>query len=449
MSEEVLGRVVERDRSPIREAAGWLESFARRRVEQALAALEEGELSITTPSGTKTFRGARPGPRGALVVLDPRAWTSLAFRGVLGGAEAYMNGWWRAEDLVGVVRVFARNATFFGSIDEGSRWKRPWLRLLHALRDNDRAGSRRNIHAHYDLGNAFFATFLDPTLTYSAAVFERPGLSLEEAQTAKYDRLCRKLEIGPEHHVLEIGSGWGGFAIHAARTRGCRVTTTTISREQHALARERIARAGLADRVEVLLEDYRDLRGRYDRLVSIEMIEAVGHRHLPTFFETCSSRLASNGAMALQAILVPERWWEHSKRSVDFIKRYVFPGGQLVGLGAISQALAATPLRLVHYEDITPHYAETLRRWRRRFLDGEAEVAALGMDARFRRTWDYYLAYCEGAFHERVNLAAQLVFENAGLQRASILGELLEPGVHDRFGAGELAATAVTAGAAR
>ncbi|MEZ4334053.1 MAG: cyclopropane-fatty-acyl-phospholipid synthase family protein [Myxococcota bacterium] len=424
MSGDVADWMVERRTRPIGEAGGWLEDLARRRVEAALAALEEGELAITTPAGTTTFRGARPGPRGALVVLDPRAWTSLALRGVLGGAEAYMNGWWRSEDLVGVVRVFARNATFFGAVDAGSRWKRPWLRLLHALRDNDRAGSRRNIHAHYDLGNDFFAAFLDPTLTYSAALFERPDVTLEAAQRAKYDRLCRKLELGADHHVLEIGTGWGGFAIHAARTRGCRVTTTTISREQHALARERVAQAGVADRVEVLLEDYRDLRGRFDRLVSIEMIEAVGHRHLPTFFETCARRLASDGAMALQAILVPERWWEHSKQSVDFIKRYVFPGGQLVGLGAISQALAGTPLRIAHYEDITPHYAETLRRWRARFLACEADVAALGMDTRFRRTWDYYLAYCEGAFHERVNLAAQLVFENEGLRRGSLLGAL-------------------------
>ena len=417
MSDDVMGRVMERQPERSRERGGWLERISRSRVEAALGSLEEGELVLTTGTGTATFRGAHPGPRGEITVLDPRAWNALAFRGVLGGAEAYMNGWWRAEDLVDVIRVFARNAAFFGAIDDGSKWKRPWLRLLHSLRDNDREGSRRNIHDHYDLGNDFFASFLDPSLTYSAAVFEQSGMSLEAAQTAKYERLCRKLELSSAHHVLEIGTGWGGFALHAAHTRGCRVTTTTISREQYAFARERIERAGLAGQVEILLEDYRDLRGSYDRIVSIEMIEAVGHRHLPRFFEVCANRLACNGAMALQAILVPERFWEHSKRSVDFIKRYIFPGGQLVGLGAISQAMAGTALHLVHYEDITAHYAETLRRWRERFLASRAQIAALGMDERFVRTWEFYLAYCEGAFHERLNLTAQLVFENGSARR--------------------------------
>lgn len=386
--------------------------FARGRVEVALRTIEEGELTIASGSEPVEFRGARPGPRGSVTVDDGRLWSALAFRGVLGGAEGYMNGWWRADDLVAVIRVLARNAGAFDALEGGSAWLRPWLRLFHRLRDNDRSGSRRNIEAHYDLGNAFFATFLDESLTYSSAIFERPDVTLEVAQTAKYEGLCRKLDLRAEHHVLEIGSGWGGFALHAARTRGCRVTTTTISREQHTLARERVERAGLEGRVAVLLEDYRDLSGTYDRLVSIEMIEAVGHRHLPRFFEVCANRLAPDGRMALQAILVPEHAWEPSKRSVDFIKRYIFPGGQLVGLGAISRALSRTPLRLVHYEDITPHYAETLRRWRERFRARRAEIAALGMDERFFRTWDFYLAYCEGAFLERVNLTAQLVFEN-------------------------------------
>lgn len=412
-----MGSLLERESGRSRERGGFLERFARGRVEAALGALEEGALFITTGSDTASYRGPRPGPRAEITVLDPRVWQALAFRGVLGGAEAYMDGWWRAEDLVGVIRVFARNAAFFGAIDGGSRWQRPWLRLLHGLRDNDRAGSRRNIHDHYDLGNDFFASFLDPSLTYSAAVFERPDMTLEDAQTAKYERLCRKLELESSHHVLEIGTGWGGFALHAARTRGCRVTTTTISREQFTLARERIERAGLSDRIEVLLEDYRDLRGRYDRIVSIEMIEAVGHRHLPRFFEVCADRLSPDGAMALQAILVPEHAWEHSKRSVDFIKRHIFPGGQLVGLGAISASLSRTALRLVHYEDITPHYAETLRRWRERFLASRGQIEALGMDERFVRTWEFYLAYCEGAFHERLNLTAQLVFENGAARR--------------------------------
>ncbi len=399
---------------------GLLTRLARGRVESALKSIDEGEIALETGSDPLVFRGPRPGPRATVVVDDARLFGALALRGVLGGAEGYMNGWWRSDDLVAVIRLFVRNAGAFDALERGSGWMRPGLRLFHRLRDNDRSGSRRNIEAHYDLGNDFFATFLDESLTYSSAVFDRLDMTLEAAQTAKYERLCRKLGLRSGHRLLEIGSGWGGFALHAARTRGCRVTTTTISREQHALARERVARAGLADRIDVLLEDYRDLSGTYDRLVSIEMIEAVGHRHLPRFFEVCADRLAPNGTMAIQAILVPEHAWEPSIRGVDFIKRYIFPGGQLVGLGAISQALSSTRLRLAHYEDITPHYAETLRRWRKRFRARRGEIAALGMDERFFRTWDFYLAYCEGAFLERANLAAQLVFDQAAARRGSL-----------------------------
>lgn len=409
--------------TPPRTAAtqpGWLARLARGRVESALRAIGEGELVLEAGPDRSVFHGAQPGPRATVVVDDARLFGALALRGVLGGAEAYMNGWWRSDDLVAVIRLLVRNAGAFDALERGSAWMRPGLRLFHRLRDNDRSGSRRNIEAHYDLGNEFFATFLDESLTYSSAIFDRIEDSLEAAQAAKYERLCRKLALRADHRLLEIGSGWGGFALHAARTRGCRVRTTTISREQHALASERVARAGLADRVEVLLEDYRDLSGSYDRLVSIEMIEAVGHRHLPRFFEVCADRLAPDGTMAIQAILVPEHAWEPSIRSVDFIKRYIFPGGQLVGLGAISQALASTRLRLSDYEDITPHYAETLRRWRARFRARRGEIAALGMDERFFRTWDFYLAYCEGAFLERANLAAQLVFDQAAARRGSL-----------------------------
>jgi cyclopropane-fatty-acyl-phospholipid synthase len=410
-------------REPASRAEGVLSAFARRRVSTAFRAIREGELVIDYESGRESFAGAH-GPRGIVQVLDPRFWTALALRGALGGAEAYIEGWWRADDLVSVIRVLARNASALGALEGSASWLLPWLRFGHRLRNNDRAGSRRNISAHYDLGNEFFATFLDPTLTYSSAIFECPDDTLEHAQVAKYERLCRKLGLRSDHHLLEIGTGWGGLALHAARTRGCRVTTTTISREQFAFAKERIARAGLADRVEVLCDDYRDLRGSYDRLASIEMIEAVGHRHLPRFFEVCEQRLAPGGVAALQAILVPECDWQRSIRSVDFVKKYVFPGGQLVALGAISEALAPTRLRLTHYEDITPHYAETLRRWRERFLASRARVSQLGYPESFQRTWEFYLAYCEGAFRERSNVTAQLVFENGAVRRGSLLGDL-------------------------
>jgi cyclopropane-fatty-acyl-phospholipid synthase len=306
-----------------------------------------------------------------------------------------------------------------------ARLARGARRVLHRLRRNTRAGARRNIRAHYDLGNEFFALFLDPGLTYSCAVFEKPEAGLEDAQTAKYDRICRKLRLAPGDRVLEIGSGWGGFALHAAGRYGCHVTTTTISRRQYELARERVAAAGLAERVCVLLEDYRELRGQHDKLVSIEMIEAVGADHLNDYFRACSERLSPDGAMALQAIVVEERHYASSRRNVDFVKRYVFPGGQLVSLGAICAALAAvTDLRVTHLEDITPHYAETLARWRARMSQNLDAMRALGIGDVFLRMWDYYLCYCEGAFRERANGVVQLVLEKPQARRPALLGGL-------------------------
>jgi cyclopropane-fatty-acyl-phospholipid synthase len=309
--------------------------------------------------------------------------------------------------------VLARNQAALQGLEGGiARLARPGLRALHALRRNSRRGSRRNIAAHYDLGNEFFGLFLDPTLTYSCALFERAGASLEEASVAKLERACERLELGPRDHVLEIGGGWGSFALHAAARRGCRVTTTTVSRAQLELARRRVAEAGLADRVTVLARDYRDLEGRYDALVSIEMIEAVGHAHLDDFFRVATERLRPGGRMFLQAITVPERDYERSVRSVDFVKRHVFPGGQLVSLGAICGALARTSdLRVTRLEDVTRHYAETLRCWRERFLANLERISALGLGERFLRLWEFYLCYCEGAFRERANGAVQMVLE--------------------------------------
>ena len=287
------------------------------------------------------------------------------------------------------------------------------------------SGSRRNIAAHYDLGNEFFELFLDPTLTYSSGIFETPEATMEEASIAKYERLCQKLRIGPDDHVLEIGTGWGGFALHAAGRYGCRVTTTTISRRQYELASKRVDEAGLADRIEVLLEDYRDLSGSYDKLVSIEMIEAVGHEQLDTFFGVCGERLKPDGVMALQAITVPDKDFEAHARSVDFIKRYIFPGGELVSVGSVNAAASrATDLRLTHLEDLTPHYAETLRRWRTRMFQNLPRMRALGLDDRFLRMWEFYLCYCEGGFEERSIGLVQAVLEKSGARRAPVLGSL-------------------------
>ena len=400
----------------------------RAAVLRRLHAIEHGRIEVAEGRECFTLGGRRDGPSARLTVRDSGVWWRMLTGGTIGAAEAYMDGAWETDDLVALVRCLARNESARSRTDGGlGRLTEPLRRVLHALRRNTRSGSRRNIAAHYDLGNDFFELFLDPTLTYSSALFEHPEQTLECAQHAKYERLCTKLGIEASHHVIEIGTGWGGFALHAARTRGCRVTTTTISKEQHALATERIARAGLADRVTVLLEDYRDLQGRFDRLVSIEMIEAVGHAQLPVFFRRCAERLEDDGAMAIQAILHREQDWEASKRSVDFIKRYIFPGGQLVSLQGMSEALAdGTDLRMTHYEDITPHYAETLRHWRERFLARRDEVEALGLDQRFRAMWEFYLAYCEGGFRERVITTAQLVFEKGACRRDSLLGSLRE-----------------------
>jgi cyclopropane-fatty-acyl-phospholipid synthase len=421
MSQSMLADGAAETRTP-----GALERLARRALRARLAPLSRGALSFEGAGARERIGPADAELHATVKVRDPRFYRAVALRGSVGAAEAWMEGWWTSDDLVSVIRVLARHREVIAGVERGAaRLARGALRALHALRRNSRTGARRNISAHYDLGNEFFALFLDPSLTYSCAVFEHPGAELEEAQTAKYERICRKLRLGASDHVLEIGTGWGGFALHAAREHGCRVTTTTISPSQHELARERLAAAGLGGRVEVLLEDYRELSGHYDKLVSIEMIEAVGADHLDDYFRTCSERLRPDGVMGLQAIVVADRDYQRSLRNVDFIKRYIFPGGQLVSLGAICGSLAAaTDLRVTHLEDITPHYAETLARWRARMAENLPAMRGLGLAEEFLRMWDYYLAYCEGAFRERANGVVQIVLEKPEARRPSLLGGL-------------------------
>ncbi len=346
-------------------------------------------------------------PRAVVMIHSRRFYRSL-LRGSVGLCDSYMERLWDCDDLVALTRIAARNVR---ALDDLRRALAPLLipfqRWLRWLARNTPRRSRRQIAAHYDLGNELFALFLDATMTYSCAVFASPSTTLEEASLAKLEMVCAKLDLGPRDHVLEIGTGWGGFAVYAAQRYGCRVTTTTISREQHAYAAERVRAAGLADRVTVLLEDYRDRaklgqRGCYDKLVSIEMIEAVGWQLLPAFLRRCSELLRPDGAMLLQAIVIDDRAYHVEKASKSFINTYIFPGGCLPSLEAISRSLArATDLRAVHLEDITPHYAETLAHWRRRFLAASARLAELGYDERFRRLWELYLCYCEGGFRER------------------------------------------------
>jgi cyclopropane-fatty-acyl-phospholipid synthase len=332
--------------------------------------------------------------------------------GTIGAGEAYMDGLWSCDDLPVLIRIMVRNREVQDRLEGGlARLAGVIQRLLHLLNDNTLSGSRRNIAAHYDLGNDFYRLFLDPTMAYSCGVFERPDSTLHEASVAKFDRICGKLGLAAGMSLVEIGTGWGGFALHAARHYGCRVTTTTISRRQHDYAAAQIAAAGLADRVTLLQQDYRELQGHFDRLVSIEMIEAVGHRHLPTFFTACARLLKPDGMALLQAITVPDRVYPRYCKTPDFINRHVFPGGCCPSLAAMSAAAAiATDLALVGLEDLTPHYVLTLQHWRRAFHQRLDAVRALGYDERFTRMWDYYLAYCEGGFSEHFTGLLQLLY---------------------------------------
>ncbi len=403
-----------------------LDGWARRAVQRRLESLQAGQITLVD-EGTQNVYGDPDAELTATIfVRDPGFYRSILLRGALGGAEAFMDGAWKSDDLTAVIRILALDAKTTAGLDRGlARWIRPGLSLYHGLRRNTRKGSSRNIASHYDLGNEFFGLFLDPSLTYSSGIFEQHDASMEQASAAKYERACRKLAPRCDDHVLEIGTGWGGFAIHAAQNYGCQVTTTTISKRQFEVAQRRVEQAGVADRVQVLFQDYRDLRGEYDKLVSIEMIEAVGHRYMDEFFRVCSERLRSDGVMFLQAITIPDRDLEEHHRSVDFIKRYIFPGGELVSIGGMSAAAAKeTDLRMTHVEDLTPHYAETLRRWRDRMMENLPQMRDLGLDESFLRMWEFYLCYCEGGFAEREIGLVQAVFEKPGVRRASLLGEI-------------------------
>lgn len=404
-------------------APGWLNRKIRDTALGRLGWIEEESLTVEDSLGTVQLGKNNASLQATIRVHDLGTYREIAFRGALGGAEAYMNGGWSTDDLTAVIRILARNRDVFNTMNRS--WA-PFLNLglglYRGLRQNTRAGSRKNISAHYDLGNDFFQLFLDPTMTYSSGVFEEPEATMEEASRAKYHRIARKIELSAEDHVLEIGSGWGGFAIFAAREYGCRVTTATISREQYQEATRRIAEAGLSDRIEVIESDYRDLQGQYDKLVSIEMIEAVGSKNLGTFFRVCSERLKAHGRMALQAITTPDQGYESHIRTTDFIQRYIFPGGELVSTGAVQRAIGThTDMRTTHLEDLTRHYARTLQHWRTRFHENRDAIKGLGLDERFLRMWEYYLSYCEGGFAEDQIGLLQMVFEKPLSRRAGVV----------------------------
>ncbi|MFO6421066.1 class I SAM-dependent methyltransferase [Hylemonella sp. W303a] len=383
----------------------FLDGLAERGVRERLAQLRHGRVSLIH-QGERTDYGlpdARCPLSVQLEVLDPRFWGELAFGGSIGAGEAYMAGYWRCDDLTGLVRIMLQNRDVLDGMEGGlARLTAPLQKVLHWANRNTRSGSRRNIAAHYDLGNDLFALFLDPTMMYSCAYYETPQTTLEQAQQARLHRVCQHLKLGPDDHLLEIGTGWGGMAIHAATHYGCRVTTTTISRQQYELARERVAAAGLQDRITLLLEDYRDLTGQYDKLVSLEMIEAVGHQFYGDYFAQCARLLKDDGLMLLQAITIADQRYEAARKSVDFIQRHIFPGSTIPSITAMLNAITAkTDMKLVRLDDIGPHYATTLRHWRERFMARLDEVRLLGYPDTFIRMWDFYLCYCEGGFEER------------------------------------------------
>jgi cyclopropane-fatty-acyl-phospholipid synthase len=404
----------------------WLDRLLRERVLQLVRGLQHGALLIR--EGGRELAAAATGHPGETLracvrVHDAAFYRRVALNGSVGAAEAYMDGLWDCDDLVALVRILLRNRERLDAMERGTaRLGAAVMRAWGALRRNTQAGSRRNIAAHYDLGNDFFGLFLDDNLMYSSALFVDQHESLEVASRRKLQRICEKLQLSARTRVIEIGSGWGGFALHAARHHGCHVTTTTISREQYQLARARVSAAGLADRVEVLLADYRCLSGRYDRLVSIEMIEAIGHQYLDTYFRKVGELLAPDGMALIQAITIEDYRYAQALRSVDFIKHHVFPGSFIPSISAMLDAVGrVSDLKLFNLEDIGPSYALTLHAWRERFLLQRDRVRSLGYPERLVRMWDYYLAYCEGGFIERATGDVQMLLTKPGARRAQFV----------------------------
>jgi cyclopropane-fatty-acyl-phospholipid synthase len=391
---------------------GLLTRIARKLVHRQLSKISNGQI-VFRESHNEYYFGEVTDEFPVRVYIDvnhPSVYTDVAFGGSAGSGEAYMKGSWSCSDLVGLVRIFLRNRDVLDTMDYGfTRLKAP----LHKL--------AQNISAHYDIGNDLFRLFLDDTMMYSSAYYEKPDSTLDEAAVAKLDLVCTKLDLKPEDHLLEIGTGWGGLAVHAAQNYGCRVTTTTISEEQYRLAQQSVRDAGLEQRVTVLKQDYRDLGGQYDKLVSIEMIEAIGHQYMNTYFEKCCSLLKPDGMMLIQAITIKDQLYKSALKDVDFIKKYIFPGGFLPSVSAMSKAISKyTDMKLFHLQDIGPHYARTLNDWRERFFSKVEEIRNLGYSDEFIRLWEYYFCYCEGGFTERDIGTVQLLLNRPENRREPV-----------------------------
>ena len=405
------------------ETPGWLGSFARNQLLKRLRQMPRGYLLIEDGDELYSFGDANDsnGVKAKIVIEDASAYRDIAFGGSIGGAEAYMLGKWSTPSLVDVVRLMSVNIDFLNQMDDA----RPVLqriadKLFHWLNRNTEKQARDNISRHYDLSNEFFSLFLDPEMMYSAAIFPHAEADLDEAAVHKLEVICRKLDLQPGDHLLEIGTGWGGLAIYAAKNYGCRVTTTTISKEQYEAARERVRVEGLQGKINVLFEDYRNLDGQFDKLVSIEMIEAVGHEYYEQYFSGCASLLKDDGLMLLQAITIPDQRFEYAQKSVDFIQRYIFPGGSLPSHEAIlSSVRKHTDLLMVGMQEIGEDYARTLEVWRERFMAKLDQVRDLGFDDYFIRMWNYYLCYCQGGFEERIIGTSQILLAKPEWRRSA------------------------------
>ena len=406
--------------APLSSSSGRINMLLRKAMLDKFACLENAVLTIKDPLGEFVLgsEGA-DGLSARIEVLDMSFYRQVALGGSIGAAESYMDQYWQANDLCRVIQIFVRNRDLLNSMESGlAILANQLLKVWHFSNRNSQQGSRRNIAAHYDLGNELFALFLDQHSMYSSATFYHPDLSLEDASTAKLERICQKLHLQPDDHILEIGTGWGGFAIYAAKNYGCHITTTTISKEQYQAAQQRVIDAGVADRVTILMEDYRDLQGRYDKLVSIEMIEAVGHHYLDTYLKQCAALLKPNGLALIQAITIEDRYYHQALKSVDFIKRYIFPGSFIPCVSAIvASAARSTDLRLINLEDQGESYALTLNHWRKRFLAALDQVRTQGYNEEFIRMWEFYLCYCEGGFKEKSISNVQLLLAKPGNRR--------------------------------
>ena len=381
-------------------------ALAKRLVFKLFNQLRHGELVIQDGDTTHRFGGGDVSiaPSATVVIHEQHAYSRILTGGTMGAAEAYIDGDWSTEQLTDVTRVFSANIPILEAMKHKQNWFiKAGVKLAHAARKNSVSGSRENIAAHYDLGNEFFSLFLDPSLMYSSAVYPKGSDNLAEASQHKLKLICEDLELKPTDHLVEIGTGWGGMAIYAAENYGCKVTTTTISKEQLDYARAEVERRGLQDKVTLLFEDYRNLSGQFDKLVSIEMIEAVGHEYFDTYFGRVSSLLKPDGKAVIQAITINEQRYEDYRKSVDFIKRYIFPGGCLPSLNIISGALTrTTDMQIIDLRDIAIDYAKTLKHWHEAFMAELDAVKSLGFDEKFIRMWRFYLSYCEGGFRERI-----------------------------------------------